>query len=185
MANLRYKQYEWSNNPTTYNITHEKAVATYKYPYTSKTDTEDIGEMARVISGEGEFFGDNALQQFQALKSVFSQSGAGQLIHPVFPIINAVFKRLEVTQESGNYVRYTFEFVEHIPPVIEVRTQPTARVTASSAPQPTPKYYNVVSGDTLWDIARRNKTTVAALAKLNPQIKNVNLIYPGDKIRIS
>lgn len=45
-------------------------------------------------------------------------------------------------------------------------------------------YYTVRSGDTLSGIASRHGTTVAALLKLNPNIKNVNLIYSGQRIRV-
>lgn len=46
-------------------------------------------------------------------------------------------------------------------------------------------YYRVVAGDTLGDIASKYGTTVARLMALNPHIKNANLIYAGDYIRIS
>lgn len=45
------------------------------------------------------------------------------------------------------------------------------------------KTYTVKSGDTLSDIASKYKTTVAKLVKDN-NIKNANLIYPGQKIVI-
>ena len=45
-------------------------------------------------------------------------------------------------------------------------------------------YYTVKSGDDLTTIAKKNKTTVEELIKLNPQIKNPDLIYKGDKIRV-
>jgi LysM repeat protein len=44
--------------------------------------------------------------------------------------------------------------------------------------------YTVVRGDTLRKIAARFDTTVDEILKINPQIKNANLIYPGDKINI-
>lgn len=37
---------------------------------------------------------------------------------------------------------------------------------------------------TVWGIANHYHTTVAAVMKLNPQIKNANLIYPGQKITV-
>lgn len=46
------------------------------------------------------------------------------------------------------------------------------------------KTYTVKSGDTLYDIARRHNTSVKKLAQLN-NIKNVNLIYPMQKLIIS
>ncbi|WP_206811519.1 LysM peptidoglycan-binding domain-containing protein [Paradesulfitobacterium ferrireducens] len=42
--------------------------------------------------------------------------------------------------------------------------------------------YTVVSGDVFWKIAKKYSLTTAELAKLNPHIKNVNRIYPGDKL---
>lgn len=45
-------------------------------------------------------------------------------------------------------------------------------------------YHTVVRGDTLWAIAIRYGTTVAKIASLNG-IKNVNLIYTGQKLRVA
>lgn len=45
--------------------------------------------------------------------------------------------------------------------------------------------YTVKKGDTLSQIAKNNNTTVAALLKLNPDIKNADLIYIGQKIVVS
>ena len=45
-------------------------------------------------------------------------------------------------------------------------------------------YYTVQKGDTLSGIASRFNTTVSRLVALNPHIKNPNLIYPGDVIRL-
>lgn len=47
-----------------------------------------------------------------------------------------------------------------------------------------PSSYTVVSGDTLSAIARRNSTTVQNILSLNPQIKNPNLIYPGQVFQL-
>lgn len=44
--------------------------------------------------------------------------------------------------------------------------------------------YTVVSGDTLSAIAAKHKATLKAVLAANPQIKDPNLIHPGDKIKI-
>ncbi|MBZ4420750.1 LysM peptidoglycan-binding domain-containing protein [Myxococcus sp. RHSTA-1-4] len=44
--------------------------------------------------------------------------------------------------------------------------------------------YRIKSGDTLSGIAKRYGTTVGALMKANPQIKNANLIYAGKSLSI-
>jgi LysM repeat protein len=47
-----------------------------------------------------------------------------------------------------------------------------------------PKFYTVKKGDTLSRIAMKFNTTVDELMKLNPQIKDPNLIYAGQRIRV-
>jgi LysM repeat protein len=46
------------------------------------------------------------------------------------------------------------------------------------------KQVTVKSGDTLTSIAKSKGTTVANLKKINPQIKDLNKIKPGQKIRV-
>lgn len=53
---------------------------------------------------------------------------------------------------------------------------PTASLAAST--------YSVVLGDTIWKIAVKTTTGIDDLIKANPQITNINLIYPGQKINI-
>lgn len=45
-------------------------------------------------------------------------------------------------------------------------------------------YYTIKSGDNLSKIAKQYGTTVAAIMKLNPSIKDANKIYPNQKIRV-
>ncbi len=51
-------------------------------------------------------------------------------------------------------------------------------------PKPGLTVYVVQKGDTLFLIARRFGTTVGAILKVNPEIKDPNLIFPGQKILI-
>jgi LysM repeat protein len=44
--------------------------------------------------------------------------------------------------------------------------------------------YTVQAGDTMWDIAQRNATTLGELVAKNPHIENPDLIHPGDKINL-
>jgi LysM repeat protein len=51
-------------------------------------------------------------------------------------------------------------------------------------PPPAGQTYYVQKGDTLRNIASRMSTTVDVLIKVNPQIKNPNLIYVGQAINV-
>ena len=46
------------------------------------------------------------------------------------------------------------------------------------------KIYKIVSGDTLIKIANRNKTTVEAIMKVNPELKKASFIVAGCYIYI-
>lgn len=72
-------------------------------------------------------------------------------------------------------------------PVLAVSTPEaqTARDTQTGASYA--KTYTVVSGDCLWNIARKfygNGQEYKRIAEANPQIKNPNLIYPGQVLSI-
>ena len=64
----------------------------------------------------------------------------------------------------------------------EVQEEVNKRI--SSANKSEPSYVTVKKGDTLSGIANSNNTSINALLKLNSNIKNPNLIYVGQKIRI-
>ncbi len=49
---------------------------------------------------------------------------------------------------------------------------------------PNGQIYQVVSGDTMFEIAQRYGISLESLINANPQITNPNLIYPGDEICI-
>lgn len=61
-------------------------------------------------------------------------------------------------------------------PVVTAAT--TAVVPAGSS------VHVVISGDTMFQIATKYKMTLSQLVAMNPQIKNVNMIYVGDKVMI-
>ena len=52
-------------------------------------------------------------------------------------------------------------------------------VSASAASQ-----YTVVKGDSMWKIAVRYEIGLSEIISANPQVKNPNLIYPGDVLTI-
>lgn len=60
----------------------------------------------------------------------------------------------------------------------------TVETTRHGGGQVETTIYIVKRGDTLGSIARSHNTTIATLLRLNPQIRNPNRIYVGQRIRV-
>ena len=184
---MRYKDYVWPHNPKTCEMTYKRSIAEIKLPFGGWV-MQDMGKTGRVLSGEGEFVGRNAYEQFRALAAVFERGGAGVLMHPVWQMTNALFSRLTVAEEPReNYVRYYFEFREDAGAgmALKVIAKSPDRAGAGAERPVQRRIHTVVRGDTLWGIAAANGMTLSRLIGLNPQIRNPNLIYPGDIIYLS
>ena len=188
---MRYKEFTWPHNPEIYTVEYRRQMAAHKVPF-GRCVLQDLGYTYRVLKGEGVFTGNNAYRQFQELAAVFQESGPGLLVHPVWQAERAYFVELKVTEEPlPDYVRYSFTFWEDWNGYSGGLTASddggalsgTGSRTAA-AESAAAETYTVRKGDTLWGIAKRYDVTLAALIAANSQIKNPNLIYPGDKVLI-
>ena len=114
------------------------------------------------------------------------------LTHPVWRTDRAYFVSLSVTEEPRpDYVRYSFAFWEDdsgydggLTENNDGRTWPGNSLATSDGSGGAGRVYTVKCGDTLWGIARRYGVTLSSLIAANPQIKNPNLIYPGNEVRL-
>ena len=184
---MRYKDYIWPHNPATYSITFERQIAVHKVPF-GLYCMQDLGMGCRVMRGQGEFSGEGAYDEFRKLASIFYADGPGLLIHPLWQISNAYFTALKLEQEPlPDYVRYSFEFRERFDGYSDSLTALGASggssgQTSDSARQQT--VHSVVSGDTRWGISRRYNVDLEDLLRVNPGIKNPNLIRVGEEVVI-
>ena len=190
---MRYKNYTWPHNPRVYSIDYERKMAVHKVPF-GYYYLQDLGRTRRVMEGEGEFVGEGAYSQFGQLANVFYEEGPGLLIHPVWQAASAYFVSLRLEQEPlPDYVRYSFTFWEdadYYNGAVRVESSAGAAGTGSGgtgdlASSGSSSRYRVVQGDTLWGIAQKFGVSLETLVALNPQIKNPNLIQPGDEVRVA
>ena len=159
LSSMRYKNYTWPHNPETFVVEYRRQMAAYKVP----------------LGG-----------------CVLQDPGAGMLTHPVWRTDRAYFVSLSVTEEPRpDYVRYSFAFWEDdsgydggLTENNDGRTWPGSGLAASEETHGAGRVYTVKRGDTLWGIARRCGVTLSSLIAANPQIKNPNLIYPGNEVRL-
>lgn len=187
LSPMRFKGYVWPHNPKTYTIEYRRVVRSHKVPF-GVCALQDMGRSNRVLRGEGEFVGPNAYDAFKRLAAVFCENTPGLLVHPVWQMSKAWFVALSLKREpTEDYVGYTFEFWEcagDTEASLMTVASPTGGAVAAAADAEAQRY-TVVAGDCLWNIAAKNGMTLEALIALNPQIKNPNLIYAGDSIRLS
>lgn len=188
---MRYKDYVWPHNPATYSIDFARDVAALKAAG-GGCCLQDMGMRYRVMRGEGEFVGEGAYDEFKRLATVFYDGGAGQLIHPVWQTANAHFTALRLMQRPlVDYVQYSFEFREaqgYFENTLTKLWSPSGDGSAADAQGGAKAqeaiYHTVISGDTLWAIAQRYGVGLPELLAKNRRIKNPNLIYPGEKVRV-
>lgn len=181
LSPMRFKQYIWPYNPKTYEILYQQQVVSHKVPFGTYL-LQPMGRTNRILRGEGEFMGPDAYAEFKKLATVFYDETPGMLVHPVWQSAKAYFVSLSLKQEPReDYVRYSFEFWECPPAVPKISVPAAEEENVSTAEA---QWYTVVKGDTLWSIANRYGLGMDALLGMNPQIKNPNLIYPGDRIRV-
>lgn len=191
LTTMRYKDYVWPHNPATYSIDFARDVAALKAAG-GGCFLQDMGMRYRVMRGEGEFVGANAYDEFKRLATVFYEGGAGRLIHPVWQTANAHFVTLRLLQKPFvDYVQYGFEFREaqgYFEKDFKTlwSAQEDGEMTGAEEGEAVAEvfYHTVRSGDTLWAIAQQYGTALSELLAKNPQIRNPNLIYPGERVRV-
>lgn len=190
LSPMRYKNYVWPHNPRVYEIEYKRLIAMHKVPF-GQYMLQAMGRTNRVLRGEGEFVGAGAYAEFKKLATVFYDNTPGLLVHPVWQSANAYLVYLHLRQEPReDYVAYAFEFWESCDAY-----ESGARLVSGAAAVPAvsaaatvvveEKTYTAVAGDCLWNIAMAHGLTLAELLALNPQIKNPNLLYVGDRVRVA
>jgi len=184
---MRYKSYCWPHNPQVYSIDFQRAVAAHKTPF-GLYQLQDLGLGHRVMEGEGEFVGQGAYSEFQRLACVFYERGPGLLVHPLWQAANTYFVSLRVEQiPRPDYVRYSFQFWEENSQYGGLAAQTAGPVRSGetgAGGRSQPVYHTVARGENLWALSSRYGVKLEELTALNPQIKNPNLIYPGEAVKV-
>lgn len=166
---IRYKGVTWNNNPKTLKISNGKKTVSVEY----LTQSMDVREMMRrntVISGTGEFYGDDCLEQFNKINRLFAQGGKGVLSVYGLPSVEAYFTDFQMLcPPKENIIEYSFVFTE-------------ADTREKSLPK-TP-FHTAKNGETLWDISYKYSIPLETLAKQNCQIKTPDSIKEGDMVKL-
>lgn len=188
LAPMRYKNYIWPHNPESYQVELRQQLRAHKVPF-GRYALQNMGMEQRVFKGEGEFAGEGAYEEIKKLGTLLYDNSPGVLVHPVWQTARAYFVELRLRQEPRpDYVRYSFEFWEDCGHYetglksVQVQQPGGSQVSDGTARQA--QWHTVVQGDTLWGIAIKYGLSMDTLLGLNKGIRNPNLIYPGERIRV-
>lgn len=169
---MEYKDYIWPNNPQKINVTTRKNIKEIVIPFGGNL-FQDYGREKRIVTGTGEFFGPNCMEQFNCLFNVFKDTGSGYLRLPNINPFLAVFKSLEILEQAvPNVITYSFEFWEEV-------TSNNEKINEFK------NYHIVLIGETLWDIACKYNIEIETLINLNTHIKNINQLTAGDLVKLA
>lgn len=166
---MKYKNYTWPNNPSTIDISVKRDLKDISMPFNLSV-IQDLGRKKRIVSGQGQFFGENCMEQFEDLFKVLKQGGTGYLCLPGMVPFLAVFSELQLIGEAmPNVINYKFEFWEDL----------SSSFVNDNLEE---SYYVVLEGDTLWSIAVKYNMSIEDLLSLNCNIKNPNQLIVGERV---
>ena len=112
MTNLRFKEYIFRNNPRRLTVRHNRRVSAVCC-FGVGESLQELGSGLTVVEGEGELFGEDALEQFIALRKLMQQGDSGILSGAGLEPMQAVFDSLEMVGQGGDRtISYTFRFTE-------------------------------------------------------------------------
>lgn len=178
LAPMRYKDYTWPHNPRVYEIGFSRSIVCRKVPFGAYV-LQNMGRVCRVLRGEGEFVGEGAYNEFKKLATVFYDNRPGILVHPTWQEANAYFVSLKLREvPTENYVAYSFEFWESFDQYGDV-----TEAGQYGYGEPGTSYHVLKNGESFWSVAAKYGGAVRLL-QLNPNLRNINSLQPGTRLKI-
>ena len=165
---MRFKGVQWHHNPKEIAFECDKTVNELNSP-NGTSYIQNMGRKNMIISGTGELYGNDCLEQFDRLLSLFRQGGQGVLAIPKITPVYAVFESLKIKGEpKPDVLEYSFVFRE----VMEEKQQDKAQTYAAE------------EGECLWDISYKFGVPIDTLVKFNPNVKRPDISLEGRVIRL-
>lgn len=177
LSAMRYKNYVWPYNPRTFSVALQRQTVIQKIPG-GLFAVQDLGRTCRVMTGEGEFCGLSAYDNFKKLATVFASEGPGPLVHPIWLSAEVYFTRLELTQEPReNYVAYAFEFTEADDGLRGMLTGQELILESETT-------HVVQEGETVWSICQELGIGTEQFLKNNPTLPEPNALRAGQVVKL-
>lgn len=168
LAIMRYKGFSLRCNPRSVEVISENTNTAYIQPHSGEHN-EDLGRKCRIIKGKGELRGEDCLEQYAKLYSLYQKGGKGVLSMPLAEPVVAFFTKLTASaDEAPDKISYSFQFTE----------------ASSKSPYMQEKVHIVKKGESLFDIAYKYGVEADKLVKLNPNVKRPDELKENEEIRV-
>ena len=169
-VSMRFCGYTFHHNPATLVIDRSGNIRELTSPCCTPAGAH-LGSRLTHISGEGELYGADCIRQYRLLEKLHDSEKAGLLSLPHMPPMTAYLKELRMTaQPKENVLGYRFEFVEAEKPAADDMTDDS--------------YMTQTDGESLWDVSYLYGVGIDTLVRLNPQIKRIDALSAGEKVRL-
>lgn len=166
---MRYKGFTWHHNPKKLTLSSEKRVLNIEVPYCCDV-IKSFGEKEVVISGVGELYGEDCLEQYKELLKLYENSDADILCLPDIPPMYAYFKELKIEADTTpDVLTYSFTFV---------------RANNIFEKKSYTNKYTVKNEKSLWEVSLKTNTDINELTRLNPQLMFIDELKENEEVRI-
>lgn len=165
---MRFKGVQWHHNPAEISFECDKQINEIK-AVSGEAYIQNMGRKNMRISGSGQLFGEDCLEQFDRLLALFEQGGSGVLaidgIKPIF----AVFESVKIIgRPKPDVLEYSFAFRE-------VMEQKSGNIK---------KVHIAVEGENLWDVSYKYGISIDTLVALNPDVKRPDELEKGFEVKL-
>ena len=112
MGILQFGQYQFPHNPKKLRVITSQRMGVINCAQGGEI-TQTMGRKRTAVEGEGEFYGPQALYQYEQLRQVFKKGEKQVLLGPGIAPMEAYPEQLELVGQGGSsLVGYRFRFVE-------------------------------------------------------------------------
>ena len=138
LSKMKYRGFQFIDNPSTCKISYDKAIVKHKYPDAYGSELEDLGFDGAILTCTGVFSGKDAYKLWNLLQAEYKKTGPAFVFHPIYTDFKlGIMKNLTNEMENReDFVVYSFEIWSHDPvkvAAVQVATTPVSTSTYKPA----------------------------------------------------
>ncbi len=166
---MRFDGFTWHHNPKSLTVKCKDRVVKYGVPHFREIVESFYDEMI-TVSGVGELYGEDCVEQYEKLFEVYKNGKEGVLCLPLLMPFYACFEKLEIeASTTPSLLTYSFTFTQ-------VRPRESVKVTEP--------FITLSKDCTLFEVANEYDVDYKKLVEKNTDIMFINELKKGMVIRL-